>query len=184
MTDLKTTIKNVKYFVLFLILPAALVIVVLFIHLDYIFTWRYSAEYEKYSSDFNTVKDYMLSIYSGEEEKTFLISEKTEENKLYLVELIPLDKLISGESSRERIEPPENVRDSIKKLKAYAFPDTRSTFNYLRVSKARVAFCIEGVGYALIYSPDKKPEWIVPSQKKYTKVRRIGNGWYHVAVRK
>ena len=132
--------------------------------------WKYSADYESFSNEFNLVKDYIRKEYSDESDKWLAVSNNGSDgislfdpdDKMYLV--LPEDILLSLESIRNG-----------------AFPDKDSNFDKIRIQNGRVSFCIENGEYALVYSPDKKPTCVnSPQENVDVKVKAIADGWFHV----
>lgn len=126
-------------------------------------------KYEEYKEDFNKVKNFILDEYPDSEEKFFLS--------------VSNDGDLSIRTPKSDVTFPEEITDILIKLLDEAQYDTGNLgyWSEIRLESGRIVFTddTEGV-YALIYSPDKKPTWIRKSDEKGNKVRKIGDGWYHV----
>ena len=143
-------------------------------------TWKTAADFEDYASDFTAVKDYVAETYAGSEGKHFFVVRRLTgvgADRKRLVTLYDIDM-------HEDIELPPEVGESLRTIAAHGFPHKDAHFSMITVYPDRVAFHIESGRYALIYSPKERPRWIFePNDEHKIRVRRIGNGWYHVVAR-
>jgi len=130
--------------------------------------WMLCAEYEQYSNDFNLVKDYIATEFPEESDKLIIVSyNKDAENGLYDADATKLLTL------------PDDVALSLDTITKNGFHQD-ATFVAIRIHKERITFRAMN-GYALVYSPHKKPTWLhSPDEKISIRVREIKDGWYHV----
>ncbi len=122
----------------------------------------------------------MAETYAGSEGKSFFVVRRLTgvgADRKRLVTLYDIDM-------HEDIELPPEVGESLRTIDTHGFPHKDANFYMITVYPDRVAFHIESGRYALIYSPKERPRWIFePNDEHKIRVRRIGNGWYHVVAR-
>lgn len=137
----------------------------MFNHTD---TWKPSAEYKEYSEDFIKVKNYFAEEFPDESYKRLLVSRNGDQG----IRLLDMD-------SQAYLDLPSDVLSSLEAIEE-AFPDPNYTFDEISITEDKIAFCAYP-RYALVYSPSQKPSCIATPKEDYkTKVKRIGDGWYHV----
>ena len=164
-----------KYIKLSVIILCALVILfaMQLIYFDYIHTWKYSADYEKYEQDFETVVKYILKEYPDETHRWFSVSVTDSKGRsLYDLEINDL------------LDLPDDVRASLETICDFAFPDKDSNLDMISISGKRVTFGIVNGEYALVYSPEETPKWVNDaSEKESPLIKKINTNWYHVKKR-
>lgn len=126
--------------------------------------WMLCAEYEQYSNDFNLVKDYIATKFPEESDKLIIVSY----NKEAEIELYDPD-------ATELLTLPDDVASSLNTITRNGFHEY-ATFVAIRIHKERITFRAMN-GYALVYSPDKRPS---SDEDISIKVKKIQDGWYHV----
>ena len=149
-----------------------ILVLVLVLVLNHGHVWKYSADFEKYSTDFIKVKDYVSEQYSEDYGKWFFVSITDEQGST-----------LYDPDTNNTVELPDEVRKSLENIDDFGFPDKDANLYTIRVHGERVTFAIEAGNYALVYSPNEKPTWLhSPDEDNDVKVRKIGDGWYHVLV--
>ena len=134
-------------------------------------TWKWTAEYEEYASEFNTVKDYVLENYASEEGRELDVTSL----------LSAHGRTLYDRDTKEYAELPEPIQAALDTVDENAFPDKDSELDKICVRGERVDFCISYGTYHLVYSPDEKPTWFrSPDDETKIRVKRIKDGWYHV----
>lgn len=142
-------------------------VILFYARINYVLTWKAMADYEICSEEFIVVKDYVLEQYPNAVNKGL---EVTTGPALYDYE------------RGAYLDCPQEVVEALDKIDEYAFTDKDGKFETIRINGTRVSFCIANGNYALVYSPDENPSWInVSTEDKSVVVKKIGNGWYHVA---
>ena len=136
----------------------------------YVSIWSESASYEEYAKDFNVVKNYIAAEFPNETDKYLAVS------------------VASGQGIRlfdpdvgKYLQVPEDVLLSLEIIDKEAFPSKDANFDIIRIYKGRISFGIENGSYELVYSPEEKPSWLNSPKDTKVFVKKIGNGWYHVA---
>ena len=130
----------------------------------YVDAWRYSAEFDEYKAEFILVKDYLSEEYPN-----------TERMRL------KVDIQYDGVHSNEILIFPDEIVDTLILLHNEAFPYKTADFTSIVIDSERIAFEVNNGRYALVYSPNEKPSYIVDSDETTDVwVKRIGHGWYHV----
>lgn len=132
--------------------------------------WKYNADFETQEEAFCTVREYLAAQYGDSDGKLLSVGySDARGNYLYDAE------------AKEILALPETVDAAFRKLCTDGFPDKDSGLYTIRIQGNRISFCIEKAAYALIYSPDGKPAWLYsPADDFSCKVKKAGNGWYHV----
>ncbi len=134
--------------------------------------WECSADFDEYSNDFMAVKDFILSKYSGQDDKWLFVSENGEKGITFC-----------DPNNGEYIEIPDDVKTALGRINDNAFPCKDSDLYTVSVYEGSVYFDISNGRYALAYSPDTKQKWISPSYPDIkVKLKTLGGGWYHVLV--
>ena len=137
----------------------------------YVGRWEWAVEYKDYASEFNTVKDYVMENYASEEEKWVSVSFPLNSPKDFITLYDP--------DTKEYAELPEDVKAALETIVDEAF-SSDAHLNTIRICGDRIDFCAQ-VPYALVYSPDEKPTWMyIHTDPTDIRVKRIGDGWYHV----
>lgn len=146
---------------------------ILLISFNYAHTWKYSADYDAYSKEFNILKDYVLEEFPNESDKWLSVSVTNDKGRaLYDPDINDL------------MECPDEVINALETLCDFGFPDKDSDLDVIRIHGDRVSFCIENGHYALVYSPDEKPTWVNgPKEEGGVFVKSLEDGWYHVTTK-
>lgn len=130
----------------------------------YVDAWRYSAEFDEYKAEFILVKDYLSEEYPN-----------TKKIRL------KVDIQYDGVHNNEILNFPDTIIDTLILLHNKAFPYKTAEFTSIVIDGNRMAFEANHGRYALVYSPNEKPSYIVDSDEATDVwVKRIGHGWYHV----
>ncbi len=157
----------------------AIVIVILVVNIlymipvaffSYIGTWKYTAEYEAYADEFHLVKDYFIEAFPEESDRSWLISNYKDQGiRVY------------DANAKAYVSVPGEVRAALDTIDRCAFSDKDSDFDRIRIQEGRISFGIANHRYALVFSPEQKPTWVnSPNEKFDSKIKSIGQGWYHV----
>ena len=155
--------------VLIIAASALLVKLVIVMIFDNTHSWKLSADYEKYEDDFNVVKNYVATTYSGKWGKVLSVSNHNGEITLY------------DQDVGEYLDLPDDVASSLDTIRNNGFPDKDSVLTTIRIYEERIYFCISNLRYALVYSPDEKPTWVnSPDENADIKTKKIEDGWYHI----
>ncbi len=164
--------KNLFSIVIIIVLTIATLYATLYLPFSYNNFWRFCADFKGYSGDFITVNDFVVSKYSEEVEKRFIVSsDEGHRSQLFDPDL------------KCYVDMPGDVLAAMKNIRAHGFPDKDSNLDTVSINGNSVRFGIENGHYALVYSPDGKPTWLnSPDEDIKIKVKRIGNGWYHVTL--
>lgn len=162
--------KRILWILATLMLVSMAIFSVKLMIVNYNHFWKYSADYESFSNEFNLVKDYICQEYPDATDKWLAVSNNGSDG-ISLFD--PDDKMY--------LVLPEEILLSLESIRNGAFPDKDSNFDKIRIQNERISFCIEAGEYALVYSPDDKPTWVnSPRENVDVKVKTIGNGWFHV----
>ncbi len=136
----------------------------------YIDRWSYNADFENYESDFCVVREYVGKRFASEDGKWVAVAITDK-----------YDRALYDPDTNEYVDVPDNVRDSLKTIDVYGFPDKDSNLDIILIQGDRVSFNIENGRYALVYSPNKKPTWVgFHDEQEDIKVKKINADWYHV----
>ena len=136
---------------------------------SYTHTWIWSAEYEEYASEFNTVKDYIAGQYASEERRILSVTSTLNEH----------GRTLYDHDTKEYAELPDNVKTALDTIAEKAFTQ-KAPVESIHVYGNRINFRTMQ-GYYLVYSPDEKPTWLhSPDDETDFKVKRIKDGWYHM----
>lgn len=148
-------------------IPAAI-----YLQFSYVTTWKYCAEFDAFSEEFQTVADYVLSTvtdYDG-----FYYISRTDSG----------EKLLYDPETKHYLDSPAEVTAALQKIcSKKAFPNKDSGLNEIHYAGYRVFFRKEGGIYTLIYSPNQTPTFVMPDDGRSLVVKAIGNGWYHAVFR-
>lgn len=161
----KKTVIWVLAIVFFVCIPLGL-----WLSFYYVSVWSESVSYEEYAKDFNVVKNYIATEFPNETDKYLAVSVTSGQGiRLY------------DPDADEYLQVPDDVLSSLEIIDKEAFPSKDANFDIIRIYKSRISFGIENRSYELVYSPEEKPSWL--NSPKYTNVfvKKIGDGWYHVA---
>ncbi len=162
--------KSVKWVILALASIVICAIIGLAFSLNNTHMWKYSADFDEYKDDFVVLKDYVEETFSSEYGKWFFVSTNGTGTKT-----------LFDPEGKEYLDLPSEVGTSLAIVDSQAFPDKDSNLDVIQVHNERVSFCIENGQYALVYSPKEKPTWLnSPDEDIEIKVKKIGDGWYHV----
>ncbi len=143
------------------------------LYFDYVNTWKLNANYEEYADEFNLVKDYIAEEFPNESDKWVSVSYSS----TYGLRIYDPD-------ADEYLQVRDDALVALRVISKEAFPDKDSDLDVIRIHGDRISFCTESGHYALVYSPNKKPTWLnSPDKKDKVKVKKIGEGWYHVTIR-
>lgn len=140
------------------------------LYFDYTNTWKLSANYTDYADDFNNVKNYVVAEFPNETSKWLYVSRADGKG----IQLFDPD-------TKEYLQAPGDVLSSIETITHKGFSHKDATFDAIRIQEDQISFEVESRWYALVYSPNQKPSCIATPKENYkTKVKSIGDGWYHV----
>ena len=164
----KVTKKNVIWIlaiVIFVCIPLGL-----WLSFYYVSIWSEVASYEEYADDFNVVKNYIAAEFPNETDKYLSVSVTSGQGR----------RLFDPDTD-EYLQVPDDVLSSLEVIDKEAFPSKDANFNTIRIYKDRISFGIENGSYELVYSPEQKPTWLNSPENTKVFVKKIGDGWYHVA---
>ena len=166
--------KNKKILVLIIVLIVFGVASIAFRFAMYnSFTWKWTANFNDYSFQFNKVKEYISSEYTNESDKYLIIVT----NKCEKIMLFDPD-------TKEYLDLPDEIEEALELIDNKAFCHKDSDFNKIRMHNDRISFCISSGQYAVVYSPSQRPTWVnSPTEDNKVGVKAIGDGWYHVIIR-
>ncbi len=155
---------------LLLIFLARFVIVLVF---HYTSMWACAADFEEYGDDFDTVKDYFAEQYPDEYGKWFMESYDSgnDQHRIY------------DPDTKKYLQLPDDVQASLETVCRYGFPNKDSSLDTIWIYGDRISFRISNNRYELVYSPNERPSYLgFPDEDEDIKVKKIGDGWYHVRV--
>ena len=139
-------------------------------YFHYTNTWKLSANYADYAEDFNNVKNYIAEEFPNEIGKCLYVSRTNGQG----IQIFDFD-------TKEYLQVPGDILSSLDTIGRKGFYHKDATFDVIRIQEEQISFEVECRQYALVYSPNQKPSCIsTPNEKYKTKVKSIGNGWYHV----
>lgn len=134
------------------------------------FTWKWTADFNGYSNQFNLVKDYISSEFPNESDKYLVVvTNKGEKTMLF------------DPNTKKYLSMPDEIGKALDLIDDEAFRHKDSNFYSIRIHNDRISFCISSGQYALVYSPSERPTWVNShTEDNKARVRSIGDGWYHV----
>lgn len=140
-----------------------------FLQFSHTRTWAHAADYDGYADDFHVVKDYIQAQFPGEYGKWIYVSPNGG-TQLY------------DPDTDEYLQLPSYVLSSLESIRKNGFPHKDGQLDVIRIDGDRISFCTTKGQYALVYSPSQKPSWVnSPDDTAMTRIKSIGDGWYHVA---
>lgn len=171
------TFKNVL--VVIAVLMATLLVFIsvftaLFLYPGFLKHYTPGIKFEEYKDDFNKLKDYLLAEYPDTEVIFDCWISSDGSLKVKALNMTNIDGYVSF---------PDDITDILIKLLTESQNNTENLgeWSLIRLQPGRIAFTDGEKGlYALVYSPDEKPTWMVKSEEKDNKVTKIGDGWYHI----
>lgn len=151
------------------ITASALARCLFFLQFNHTRLWAHAADYDNYADDFHVVKDYIQAKFPGEYGKSIYVSSNGG-TQLY------------DPDTNEYLQLPSDVLASLEAILRNGFPHKDADLGKIMIHKDRISFCTTKGQYALVYSPSQKPSWVnSPDDAAMTRIKSIGNGWYHVA---
>ena len=133
----------------------------------YVHTWHRCADFKAYRNEFVLVKDY-VATYMGDTNGVLAVSY-TGEHRFDLFDY----------TKSSYLNCPEEIKSAIGVLCKEAFPDQDTSLDHIRKTGDEISFETESGPYKLSYCPHKLPVMTGYTEEE-TKIRRLGDGWYHV----
>lgn len=135
--------------------------------------WSAKAEYKEFSEEFNMVKDYFLYEYPNESDDKYFSIDRVADGEIRIYDS-DLD---------EYVEVPDDIKLTLVKLDKEACPNKHAGIDIIRIYGERISFSKELGSYALVYSPNERPDYIFrPDEDEEISVRKAGKDWYHIIV--